>query len=703
MPIDIENDDLQTAVKKLKARENSLKQTEKFAKLGSWEIDLQSNIATWSDESYNIYGVDKTTQPTLELFISLLLPKYAQEAQLLILEGIKTGEVISLECKIKRDDGEIRNLIITGQAVFNEEYLPIKLIGSTQDITELANTKREADEFKQLVQYSANEIYIVHYDKLNYLYVNDGAINSLGYSSDELLNMNIFDINPHLKIEHVDALKKIEKEKGKVLNRAIHKRKDGSLYHAQSLIHRVKYNNEDAFVIFDTDITKQVEDEKFLEEQTLKLNHQANHDTLTSLPNRMLFHDRLSQIIKSSSRNKEKFALLFLDLDQFKKINDTLGHHFGDDVLIEAALRLKSIIREEDTLARLGGDEFTIILKDVKGIQSASIVAQKIISIIKEPIYTRGQTLSISSSIGISMFPDDATSEENLIKFADTAMYKAKDEGRDNFQFYSSDMTTQAFERVVMESSLRIAIKEEQFVVYFQPQYNAITNIITGMEALVRWQHPQIGLVPPGKFIPIAEETGLIIEIDRLVMKQAMKQFSRWYNKGYNPGMLSLNLAMKQLNEPDFISTLLDTMKSLNFQASWLELEVTEGQVMKNPIAAIKKLQEISDMGIDLAIDDFGTGYSSLAYLKKLPLNKLKIDRGFVKDIPDDEDDIAITKAIIALGSSLNLKLIAEGVETQSQRDFLVEHGCENIQGYFYARPMPAEEIEELLISAKKT
>jgi EAL domain-containing protein (putative c-di-GMP-specific phosphodiesterase class I) len=258
-------------------------------------------------------------------------------------------------------------------------------------------------------------------------------------------------------------------------------------------------------------------------------------------------------------------------------------------------------------------------------------------------------------------------------------------------------MTARAFERVRMERDLRIAIQEDQFIVYFQPQVNALNESIIGMEALVRWQFPDIGLVPPGKFIPIAEESGLIIEIDRIVMKKAMEQFALWYKAGLNPGVLSLNLAMKQLGEDDFIETLLSSMKSLNFKPEWLELEVTEGQVMNNPDAAIQKLKQISDIGIELAIDDFGTGYSSLAYLKKFPLDKLKIDQSFVRDIPDDEDDVAITKAIIALGKSLNLKLIAEGVETEEQRDFLIQNGCINIQGYFYYRPMPADEVTKIL------
>jgi EAL domain-containing protein (putative c-di-GMP-specific phosphodiesterase class I) len=295
------------------------------------------------------------------------------------------------------------------------------------------------------------------------------------------------------------------------------------------------------------------------------------------------------------------------------------------------------------------------------------------------------------------MFPQDASSQENLVKFADTAMYKAKEEGRDNFQFYSAEMTAQAFERVVMESSLRVAIKENQFLVYFQPQYCALNDTIIGFEALVRWQHPTIGLVAPFKFIPIAEENGLIVEIDRLVMKMAMEQFALWYRDGLNPGILALNLAMKQLTQEDFIPILLQTMKSVDFKPEWLELEVTEGQVMDNPDEAIIKLREINNLGIEIAIDDFGTGYSSLAYLKKLPLDKLKIDQSFVRDLPDDEDDSAIAKAIIALGKSLNLKLIAEGVETQEQRDFLLENGCTNIQGYFYSKPLPKEDITLLL------
>jgi len=825
MPIDIENDSLDTAIQKLKARENSLRRTEELSGMGSWEVNLKTNKSIWSDQSYKIYGLDKeSTEPTLELFLAHILPEDLPTVREKIQDGIATGLTTSITCRIRKKNGDIATISLNGQMIKGEDGLPSKLLGTTQDITYQIALKDRAKELSELIERSPSEVYIVNFDTLNYVYVNYGATKTLGYTSSEFLKMNVRDVNPYLTQKMIDELKKASSLLEYVVNRTTHQKKDGTQYEVQSSMHRLTYNKEECFVIFDTDVSKIVELEamhkkqakilehihdsvistdteglitswnngskllfgyeakemigrsildiydlknestlaqlfgilheqdrldieafmtrkdasrvicdislsvlknddgtidgyvgyiqditekketqKLLVDQTKKLRHQAHHDTLTDLPNRTLFKDRLSQTIVSAKRNNEKFALLFIDLDQFKKINDSLGHHIGDEVLIEAAKRLSKTIREEDTLARLGGDEFTIIIKDVKNIQSASTVAQKIVNIMKDPLSISIHTLYISSSIGISIYPDDATNEDDLIKYADAAMYKAKDEGRDNYQFYSADMTVFAFERVVMESSLRVAIKEEQFVVYFQPQFEAKTGNIIGMEALVRWNHPALGLVPPAKFIPIAEESGLIIPIDRIVMKKAMAQYALWYKEGLNPGVLALNLAMKQLNEKDFISQLLSSMNAMKFNPTWLELEVTEGQVMDNPEASIEKLKQISEMGIEIAIDDFGTGYSSLSYLKKLPLDKLKIDQSFIRDIPEDEDDMAITKAIIALGKSLNLKLIAEGVETKAQKDFLIESGCDMIQGYYYSRPLPVNEITELLVKATQT
>ncbi len=445
------------------------------------------------------------------------------------------------------------------------------------------------------------------------------------------------------------------------------------------------------------DITDRKNSENELIEQKNNLDHQAHHDFLTGLPNRILFNDRLTQSIEKAKRNNTKVALLFIDLDHFKQINDSLGHDVGDDILKLVTSRLKSSIRDQDTLARLGGDEFTVVIEDLNETQDASLISNKILEILSKPMNVNDNTLYVSSSIGISIYPNDGQSTQNLLKFADSAMYKAKDEGRNNYQYYNETLTELAFERVVMETSLRNALKDEEFVVYYQPQVNGATNTLIGMEALVRWQHPTMGLVSPAKFIPLAESTGLIIELDRYVMKKAMTQIAQWYEQGLNPGILAMNLAVKQLQKEDFISMFKDLMKETNCKSEWLALEVTEGQIMTHPEEAIKILNQISNLGIELAVDDFGTGYSSLAYLKRLPIDKLKIDQTFVQDLPGDEEDAAITKAVIVLCKSLNLKVIAEGVETIEQRDFLIENECEHIQGYFYSRPIPARELEVIL------
>jgi diguanylate cyclase (GGDEF)-like protein/PAS domain S-box-containing protein len=445
------------------------------------------------------------------------------------------------------------------------------------------------------------------------------------------------------------------------------------------------------------DITVHLEVQDELREQKSILAHQAHHDALTGLPNRVLFKDRLNKSIEKAKRRKTTIALLFIDLDHFKEINDSLGHGTGDKVLTIITTRLKDIIRDEDTLARLGGDEFTVILENLSQAQDASLIANKILNVLSKEINIDDNILYVSSSIGISLYPDDGKDVQNLLKFADSAMFKAKDEGRNNFQYYSSEMTELAFERVVMEASLRAGIKNKEFEVYYQPQINGKTNKLIGMEALVRWQHPIMGLVSPAKFIPLAESTGLLIELDRSVMKTAMTQLSKWYKEGLNPGVLAINLTVKQLQQTDFVTLFGNLIKETDCQPDWLELEVTEGQIMTNPEEAISILNCINDLGVELAVDDFGTGYSSLSYLKKLPINKLKIDRSFVKDLPGDDDDAAITRAVIALAQSLNLRIIAEGVETKEQKDFLLNNGCENIQGYFYSKPMPADKMKVYL------
>jgi len=458
------------------------------------------------------------------------------------------------------------------------------------------------------------------------------------------------------------------------------------------LLKKMRRKEEEYTNQLETDIARKTYE---IEKQKNTLYDQAHHDALTGLPNRVLFNDRLEHGIEQAKRHKTQIALFFIDLDHFKQINDSLGHPIGDRVLVAVTERLKAKIRKEDTLARLGGDEFTVIMDDLKEIQDVSLLAQKILDVLMQPIHIEGHTLYISCSIGISLYPQDDTDMNNLIKYADAAMYKAKEEGRNNFQFYSSEMTALALKRVIMEANLRQALENEEFIVYYQVQVDATSGKQTGIEALVRWQHPIMGMVSAVKFIDLAEETGLMVEIDRWVMKNAMKQVSKWYQEGFEPGVLALNLSMRQLRSHDFIKIIQENMKAIDFKPEWLEFEVTEGQVMQKPEESIIKLQQISDMGIKIVIDDFGTGYSSLAYLKRLPVDKLKIDQSFIKGVPDDNEDVSIVKAIIALAKSLRLELVAEGVEKDAQKEFLLENGCEYMQGYYFGEPMSADEIEK--------
>lgn len=435
-----------------------------------------------------------------------------------------------------------------------------------------------------------------------------------------------------------------------------------------------------------------------LRAQKNALQYQATHDALTGLANRVLFSERLEHAIEKSKFRNTRMALLFVDLDHFKEINDSLGHEAGDKVLTIVTQRLKHTVLKEESLARFGGDEFTVIIEELHNLEEASILADKILNVLLAPIVADHHELYVGCSIGISLFPDNGDTTQDLLKYADAAMYAAKNEGRNNVRYYSSEMTTRALERVVMETSLRAGLKNGEFIVYFQPQVNGKENRLFGMEALVRWNSPSVGLVSPAAFIPIAESTGLIVELDRYVMKHAMNQIAQWYKEGLNPGILSMNLTMKQLQQKDFIDFLKTLLAETGCSVEWIELEVTEDQIMIHPDEAIDILREISRIGVKIAVDDFGTGYSSLSYLKKLPINKLKIDQSFVRELPGDEEDVAITKAIIAMAQSLNLDVIAEGVETVEQKDFLVQNGCINIQGYFYSKPKPADEIRTILI-----
>ncbi len=434
-----------------------------------------------------------------------------------------------------------------------------------------------------------------------------------------------------------------------------------------------------------------------LNKQREQLEYQANYDALTNLPNRILFMDRLQQAMSSADRYDKKVALLFIDIDHFKEINDSLGHHIGDKLLVDFSNRIKNKIRKSDTISRLGGDEFCIILNNIKDIDFITNFIIESMKVINDPFIVNGRKLHVGMSVGVSIYPNDGLSANTILKNADAAMYRAKESGRGTYFFYDEAMTQRAMERVFLETELRKAVVEDEFVVYFQLQIDAKKNRLVGMEALVRWNHPTMGLLLPDKFIPIAEVTGLIVDIDRIVIKKALLQFKEWNNSGLNPGKLAVNLAIKQIESDDFIEFIENLLNKEHYNYKDIEFEVTESQIMNNPEKSIKTLQKLSDKGISLAIDDFGTGYSSLAYLKRLPIKKLKIDKSFVDNLPDDPEDIAISKTVINLCKSLGLKVIAEGVETEAQKEFLVNNGCKFIQGYLYSKPLSVDDMTKYL------
>lgn len=468
-----------------------------------------------------------------------------------------------------------------------------------------------------------------------------------------------------------------------------------------SLELRIKEEIEKRILIYEKSNLDLKESSKKLKKQKDAYKKLAYYDILTKLPNRVLFYDRLKHSIDKSKRNNTKLAVLFLDLDNFKEINDSLGHQVGDSVLKILAARLQKRLRKSDTLARLGGDEFTLLLEDLGDLSSIGEISQSLIQVISEPIKIKEHTLYVTVSVGISIYPDDGQDTEGLLKCADAAMYSAKNEGCSLFHFYKEEMTVKALERITFETNMRHALENDEFIVYYQPLIDIRTNRLIGLEALLRWQHPEKGLLIPETFIHIAETSSLIIQIGERVLENVAVQLKKWHEKGFDPEYISVNLSVKQLRHQDLISIISDILEKTKFRSKWLELEITESYTMRKPVQAIKLLNQIKDLGVDLTIDDFGTGYSSLSYLKKLPVNKLKIDRAFIKDITENKDDKALVSAILSMARSMNLDVIAEGVETEEQKQCLEEMGCYKIQGYLYSKPMSASDIEKKYIKNK--
>jgi diguanylate cyclase (GGDEF)-like protein len=439
---------------------------------------------------------------------------------------------------------------------------------------------------------------------------------------------------------------------------------------------------------------RDITDRKVAEERVQFL---AYYDALTELPNRTLLQDRLAQALAGARRQKDRIALLFVDLDGFKNINDTLGHAVGDLLLQAIAERLRTWGREKDTVARLGGDEFLIMLTDIKDMPDVAVAAERLMDAMTATFEVQGRLLSIGCCIGISIFPEHGADGETLIKAADAAMYYAKENGRNNFRFFTEDMNAQAAERLTLESSLRSALAKEQLFLMYQPQIDMATGKIVGLEALVRWQHPELGLVPPDRFIRIAENSGLIVPIGEWVLRTACSQARKWQDEGLPAVSVAVNVSAVQFRQGGFCELIRSVLHGTGLAPQHLELELTESLLLANADVTFSVLQELKAMGVMLAIDDFGTGYSSFSYLRQFRVSKLKIDRIFIQDVAVNPDDAAITAAIIGMAKSLNLKVIAEGVENEAQMSFLRAHHCDEIQGYYFSRPLAADKVADML------
>ena len=435
----------------------------------------------------------------------------------------------------------------------------------------------------------------------------------------------------------------------------------------------------------------------------VQLEHQANYDALTGLPNRNLLHDRLRQAVYSQ-RLPRSIAVVFMDLDHFKFVNDSLGHSTGDLLLKAMGERLRTVLREGDTVGRVGGDEFVLILNDQSNEEIIYRAMQRIAAKVSEPISIEGKELHVTCSAGISIYPQDGRDVETLLKNADAAMYRAKEHGRSNFQFYTSEMNERVSERLSLENALRRALERNELTLHYQQKTSLKTGRIVGAEALVRWLHPEWGLVRPARFVPLAEETGLIVSIGEWVLREACRQTREWLDAGLEPGVVSVNLSVRQFRQEGLVRTVSRILEETRLNPAQLEMELTESMVMGNVDAAIAVLQGLKQLGVALSVDDFGTGYSSLSYLKDLPIDTLKIDRSFVRDIGSgaEAEDGVLAQAIISLGHALHLKVIAEGVETDAQLRFLRRHGCDEVQGFFHGEPVPPAAHRALLEKAKR-
>jgi diguanylate cyclase (GGDEF)-like protein/PAS domain S-box-containing protein len=655
--------------------------------------DAEGKILDVNARMLEMFGVDRKEALKLNIAKDYSAPGTSEEKLKRMWQEVIKGKKMFFEWQAKRPGDEV---------VFPVEIFLRKINISDQNcilatVRDISERKKSEDQLRLAAKVfeSKSEGIVITDAEGTILHVNEAFCQITGYSRDEVIGKNprIMKSDRHDEEFYKQMWQDILTKgfwQGEVWDR----RKDGEIYPKWLSISAVKddQGNLTHFVAIFSDLTaiKQTEE---------KLELLAHYDFLTGLPNRLLFNDRLRQTILRARRNQSRFGLIYLDLDGFKLINDSLGHIIGDQMLKVVGQRLKKIIRETDTIARLGGDEFGLIITDIEEPSILASIAQKIKETISEPFRIRGYELFITVSIGITIYPDDGRDEVTLMQNADSAMYQAKSEGKNNYNFFSAKLHKKVQRRLSIQNELQHALKKKQFLLFYQPKVQMKTRKIVGAEALIRWQHPIQGLVPPDEFIPVAEETGLIYEIGQWVINDVCSTLKRWQARGQNDFHVAVNLSAQQFWFGDITREVHEAVKREGISPKFLELELTESMIMRDVKKSVQILNQLKAIGFKIAVDDFGTGYSSLAYLKRFPLDLLKIDRSFIEEFTSSEDAQVIVKTIIFLGHSLGLKVIAEGVETEEQLRMLEEFGCDQVQGYLFSPPIPAEQFEAKFLS----
>ena len=615
--------------------------------------------------------------------------------------ALDRNEAFDVEYRIRRADGRVGWVQERGVGIRDENGRLAWIEGFIQDISErtAANDMlREAVRRYSSIFEHATEGIFQTTPEGRYLNANPALARIYGHASPDEMIEHLHDIQrqlyvlPERRAEFVLLMQTQEMVRN--FESQVYRR-DGSIIWISENARAVK--NADGSVQFFEGTVVDITERK---QHDARLEYQASHDSLTGLPNRSLLHDRIEQAVGKARRDGHLVAVVFVDLDHFKLINDSLGHHVGDRLLLEVADRLVACVRGHDSVARQGGDEFVIVLTEQHDENEIIAIVSRLLDSISQPWVDEGQEYGLSCSVGISCYPQDGDDPDALLRCADAAMYKAKASGRSTYHFYTPELNQAISERLELENSLRHALERDEFIVYYQPRIEVASGRIVGTEALIRWNCPGKGLVPPDSFIPIAEETGLIIPIGQWILQEACRQNSAWQCAGLPPISISVNLSPIQFRHAGLVDSVADALAQAGLDPACLELELTESFVMHDAERINVAMHALKALGVDIAVDDFGTGYSSLSYLKRFPVDRLKVDKSFVRDIDSDPDDAAIVRAIITLGHALGLKVVAEGVETRAHHEFLRRHGCDELQGYYFSRPVPATEMEALLRNA---